>query len=287
MELPAGAVGFAWGAEFRKESLDARTSAQVLSGTELRPAINVVNGERQVSAAYAELSVPLHRTLELQVAGRGDHYDDFGNAFSPKVALRWQPLDSLLLRGSFSRGFRAPSLPEIAPGQTVSYGSVIDRLDPLQPGGSRGVTNIRTGNPDLKAERSRNFNVGAVWSPDGDTSIGLDWYRIEQDNLVKPDSAQFIVDNPTLFTGRVQRDAQGRIQFITNQYANQGELTTSGLDWKPTAPSAPKAGATSPWPAAGPICSASSSRWWPVRHRMKGPATTATAHCRAPAALRR
>ena len=39
------------------------------------------------------------------------------------------------------------------------------------------------------AERSRNFNVGAVWSPDGDTSIGLDWYRIEQDNLVKPDSA--------------------------------------------------------------------------------------------------
>ncbi|WP_251275534.1 TonB-dependent receptor domain-containing protein, partial [Enterobacter hormaechei] len=81
------------------------------------------------------------------------------------------------LRGSFSRGFRAPSLPEIAPGQTVSYGSVIDPLDPLQPGGSRGVTNIRTGNPDLKAERSRNFNVGAVWSPDGDTSIGLDWYR--------------------------------------------------------------------------------------------------------------
>ncbi|KAG1364698.1 hypothetical protein G6F61_013732 [Rhizopus arrhizus] len=51
-ELPAGTVGFAWGAEFRKESLDSRTSAQVLSGTELRPAINVVNGERQVSAAW-------------------------------------------------------------------------------------------------------------------------------------------------------------------------------------------------------------------------------------------
>ena len=37
-EMPAGAVGFAWGAEFRKESLDARTSAQVLSGTDcVRP----------------------------------------------------------------------------------------------------------------------------------------------------------------------------------------------------------------------------------------------------------
>jgi len=228
--LPAGSIGFAWGAEVRRESLDARTSEQVLSGTELRPAINVVNGEREVSAAYAEFSIPLHRTLELQLAGRGDHYDDFGNAFSPKVALRWQPLDSLLLRGSFSRGFRAPSLPEIAPGQTISYGSVVDPYDPLQPGGSRGVTNVRTGNPDLKAERSRNYNLGAVWSPDADTSIGLDWYRIEQDNLVQPDNAQFIVNNPELFPGRVQRDAQGRIQFITNQYANQGELKTSGLD---------------------------------------------------------
>ena len=228
-ELPAGAVGFAWGAEFRKESLDARTSAQVLSGTELRPAINVVNGERQVSAAYAELSVPLHR------AGTAG-----GRSRRPLRRFRQRVLAeggaALAAAGqpaaarSFSRGFRAPSLPEIAPGQTISYGSVIDPLDPLQPGGSRGVTNIRTGNPDLKAERSRNFNVGAVWSPDGDTSIGLDWYRIEQDNLVKPDSAQFIVDNPTLFPGRVQRDAQGRIQFITNQYANQGELTTSGLD---------------------------------------------------------
>lgn len=230
LELPAGAIGFAWGAEFRRESLDARTSRQVLSGTELRPAINIVKGERKVSAAYAEFSVPLHQTLELQLAGRADHYDDFGNAFSPKVALRWQPLESLLLRGSFSRGFRAPSLPEIAPGQTISYGTVVDPYDPLSPGGSRGVTNVRTGNPDLDAERSKNFNLGAVWSPDADTSIGVDYYRIEQDNLIKPDNAQFIVNNPALFPGRVIRDAQGRIQIITNQYSNQGELETSGID---------------------------------------------------------
>jgi iron complex outermembrane receptor protein len=229
-DLPAGRVGFAWGAEVRKEALDARTSEQVLSGAELRPAINIVNGERQVSAAYAEFSVPLHQTLELQLAGRGDHYDDFGNAFSPKVALRWQPLESLLLRGSFSRGFRAPSLPEIAPGQTISYGSVVDPFDPIAPGGTRGVTNLRTGNPDLDPERSKNYNVGALWSPTADTSIGIDFYRIEQDNLIKPDSAQYIVDNPALFPGRVIRDAQGRIQIITNQYANQGELETSGFD---------------------------------------------------------
>jgi iron complex outermembrane receptor protein len=229
-ELPAGAVGFAAGAEVRQEAIDARTTWQVLSGTELRPAINIVDGKRRVAAAYAEFSVPVTTSLELQLAGRGDHYDDFGNAFSPKLGLRWQPLETLLVRGSVSRGFRAPSLPEIAPGQTISYGTVIDPFDPVSPGGSRGVTNVRTGNPDLDPERSRNVNVGVVWAPTADTSIGFDAYRIEQSNIVEPDNAQFIVNNPQLYPGRVIRDAQGRIQIITNRYANQGRLETSGVD---------------------------------------------------------
>ncbi len=193
-------------------------SAQVLSGTELRPAINVSTASAR-SAPPTPIERAAARTLELQVAGRGDHYDDFGKAFSPKLALRWQPLDSLLLRGSFSRGFRALAAGNRArPDRQLRLG---DRsLDPLQPGGSRGVTNIAPGNPDLKAERSRNFNVGAVWSPDGDTSIGLDWYRIEQDNLVKPDSAQFIVDNPTLFPAVYSVMHRGA-SSSSHQYANR------------------------------------------------------------------
>lgn len=229
-DLPAGAVGFATGVELRRETMDARTTPQVLSGAELRPAINIVSGTRDVGAIYSEFSVPVHETVELQLAGRADHYDDFGNAFSPKFGVRWQPTQSLLARASFSRGFRAPALPEIAPGQTVSYGSVVDPRDPFNPGGSRGITSVRTGNPDLDPERSRNFNVGLIWSPSADTTIGADWFRIEQENLINPDSAQFIVNNEDLFPGRVIRDAQGQIQIITNQYANQGERTVSGVD---------------------------------------------------------
>ncbi|WP_139379724.1 TonB-dependent receptor, partial [Zoogloea sp. LCSB751] len=45
--------------------------------------------------------------------GRFDDYSDFGSAFSPKASLRYQPLDNLMLRTSWSRSFRAPSLSDL------------------------------------------------------------------------------------------------------------------------------------------------------------------------------
>lgn len=226
----AGDVGVAAGVELRKEAQDARTSPQVLSGTELRPAINLIDGSRRVSAGFLEFSLKPFEQLEVQLAGRGDHYSDFGSAFSPKLGLRWQPSEAWLLRFNASRGFRAPSLPEIAQSTTISYGSVLDPFDPVTPGGSRGVTILRSGNPDLKAERSSNINLGVLWSPSADTSLGIDLYRIRQDDLIAPDNLQTIVSDPVSYPGRVTRDAQGRVQLIENRYANQGTLTTTGFD---------------------------------------------------------
>ncbi len=226
----AGDVGVAAGVEFRDEAQDARTSPQVLSGTELRPAINLIDGDRRVAAAFFEFSLKPWESVEVQLAGRGDRYDDFGSAFSPKLGLRWQLAQDWLLRLNASRGFRAPSLPEIAQSTTISYGSVIDPDDPVQPGASRGVTILRAGNPELKAERSSNVNLGLLWSPDADTSLGIDLYRIRQDDLIAPDSVQYVVSNPGLNPGRIKRDAQGRLQLVENRYANQGTLTTTGFD---------------------------------------------------------
>ena len=226
----AGDVGVAAGVEFRDEAQDARTSPQVLSGTELRPAINLIDGDRRVAAAFFELSLKPWDAVEVQLAGRGDHYSDFGSAFSPKLGLRWQLDEDFLLRFNASRGFRAPSLPEIAQSTTISYGSVIDPFDPVQPGASRGVTILRAGNPDLQAERSSNLNLGLLWAPDADTSLGLDVYRIRQDDLIAPDNVQFVVSNPQSNPGRITRDAQGRLQLVENRYSNQGSLTTTGFD---------------------------------------------------------
>ncbi|WP_223807136.1 TonB-dependent receptor [Montanilutibacter psychrotolerans] len=229
-QLWAGDVGVAAGVEFRRETQDARTSPQVLSGTELRPAINLIDGTRDVSAAFVELSLKPFETVEVQLAGRGDNYSDFGSAFSPKLGVRWQPSEAWLLRLNASRGFRAPSLPEIAQSTTISYGGVIDPFDPVQPGATRGVTVLRAGNPDLQPERSSNINLGALWAPNADTSLGIDVYRIEQQDLIGSDSVQKIVSNPQQYPGRVTRDAQGRLQLVENRYTNQGTLTTTGFD---------------------------------------------------------
>lgn len=226
-DLPAGAVGFAAGYQFRHEAMNSRTSEAVLSGTELRPAIDVIQGSRNVNAAYAEFNVPLLSTLEVNVAGRLDRYSDFGDAFAPKASLRYQPLDWLLLRGSFSRGFRAPSLPEITNSTAVSYSSVVDPYDPVTPGQRRGYTDVFTANPNLKPERSTNYNLGFVISPTSDTSLGADYYHIVQRGIIGPDNDQALVNQQD---PRVQRDAQGRIVTIYNQYKNQQSLTTDGVD---------------------------------------------------------
>ncbi len=229
-ELPAGPLGFAAGVDLRREKMAAGTSPEVLSGTELRPAINLVNGERDLLAGFAEFSVPLVEQLTASVAGRADRYDDSGSAFSPKLGLHYVLNDDWLLRTSWSRGFRAPSLPEIANSNTVSYGSAIDAKDPLEPGSRRGFTQLRSGNPELKPERSTNFNAGIIWSFAPNASLGLDWFRIEQQQIIGPDNAQFLLNNESQYSDRIRRDAQGRLQTISNQYKNQGSRETSGVD---------------------------------------------------------
>lgn len=225
-----GDLAFAAGVDWRQESMDAGTSPEVLSGAELRPAINLIKGSRKVLAAYAELDIPLYENLVVNTAVRADDYSDFGHAVSPKASFYYTFANDWLLRGSWSRGFRAPSLPENAQSNTISYGSVIDPDDPVSPGASKGYTTIRSGNPDLKAERSKNINAGLVWSPSRGLNAGVDFFHIEQDNIIASDNAQFIINNPDLYADRIQRDSAGRLQIITNRYANQGTRTTSGYD---------------------------------------------------------
>ncbi|MBD9437222.1 TonB-dependent receptor [Pseudoxanthomonas sp. PXM03] len=238
-ELPAGRVGFAAGVEWRREELVSRNPWQIDAGLQIRPAIAAVDGSRDVAAAYAEFNIPLHSTLELQVAGRGDHYSDFGEAFSPKVSLRWQPFDALLLRAAASRGFRAPSLSENAASTNISYGSVVDPHDPDVPGSRQNPTFFTVGNTNLDPERTHSYNAGFVLSPWADTSLSVDWYRIELDNLIGTgNSATIVQENDP---ANVIRDARGKLLAVYNRYQNLTELKTSGIDvelrqrWRTTA----------------------------------------------------
>jgi len=69
-----------------------------------------------------------------------------------------------------------------------------------------------------------------IWSFTQQGSVGVDWFRIEQEQIIGADNAQFIVNNPVVYADRIKRDAQGRLQIVSNQYNNQGSRTTSGVD---------------------------------------------------------
>src|SRR3546814_7642873 len=56
------------------------------------------------------MNIPLVRSFELQLAGRYEHYSDFGSIAKPKIAGAWDLFDGWRIRGSWAQGFRAPNL---------------------------------------------------------------------------------------------------------------------------------------------------------------------------------
>ncbi|WP_294390813.1 TonB-dependent receptor [uncultured Sphingomonas sp.] len=226
--LPAGPLEFAAGVEWRRESLVSRNPREIDDGRQIRPAIAAVDGKRNVIAGYAELNVPVIRGLDLQLAARGDHYSDFGNAFSPKGGFRWRVFEPLMLRGSISRGFRAPSLSENSASTNISYGTVVDPFDPDVPGSRQSPTFFTVGNAALKPERTRSYNLGAVFTPLRTTTLSVDYYKIKLSNLIGTNNSTTIVqlNNPQ----DVVRDARGKILAVYNRYQNLSKLETSGVD---------------------------------------------------------
>lgn len=228
--LPAGPVGFAAGGEVKRESISDRPDFLITNGNVLGQGATKTEGARNVQAVYSEFNVPVVKSLEASVAAREDHYSDFGSAFSPKIGLKWKPVDQLLFRATASKGFRAPSLPENSQSSATSFVTV---LDPRNPNGPANVTisSVSASNPGLSPERSKNYNAGFVFAPDATGSIGLDFYSIEQKNIVARDSAQFIVNNSSLFPGQLIRDPiTGNLLTVLRSYRNFDALRTMGYD---------------------------------------------------------
>ena len=231
MSLPAGPLGFAAGAEFKRESIADRPDFLITNGNVLGQGATLTDGSRNVTAAYAEFSVPIVKKVEASLAAREDHYSDFGSAFSPKIGAKWQPVPEFLVRATASKGFRAPSLPENSQSSAVSFVQVNDPRNPAQPGALVTISSVSKGNPGLIPERSKSYNAGFVFAPDPTTSVGIDLYSIEQKDVVRRDSPQFIVNNEATFPTLVLRDpVTGNLITVLRQYRNYAALRTLGYD---------------------------------------------------------
>ncbi|MBX3703465.1 MAG: TonB-dependent receptor [Steroidobacteraceae bacterium] len=240
-DMGAGKVMMAAGLEYRDEKVtdvpDDQFQRGLIFGTESVSAA----AQRDNWSAFVEFSIPLHETLELQVAGRYDDYSDFGDTTNPKVALRWAPVDSFALRASWSEGFRAPSLAQIGLGpsqESEFFQDTFGCADNPAYCANTDFLILFSGNPNLQPEESESFNIGAVWQPTGSTSVSLDFWDIQQDNKIDEEPRTFLYVNhcnnqaSTICVrgAPLPGDTLGPLQFIRSTFLNIGSQSAQGID---------------------------------------------------------
>ncbi len=292
--LPAGNVGLAIGGEIRRETQrddrDARLDGTITftdavtgfgNGSDLvgsSPSPDT-DGRRTVGAAYAELAlpiispemnVPLVHRLDVQLAGRFEHYSDVGSVAKPKIAAAWDVVEGVRLRGSYSEGFKAPNLEQINARVVTRSNTRTDYIRceaQLRTGAitsfnqcAQGfaTTAQRSGNPDLEPETSRSWTVGIVLEPSfldavGRVTLTADYWSIRQrgivglfgegnalinDYLLRTQGqsdpnvirAAPTADDIALFAGSGLTPA-GRVLFVRDQYTNLLPQEVSGVDF--------------------------------------------------------
>ena len=283
-ELPAGTVQLATGVSYRKEYVNNTTDQALVttvtgSGDTLglfcagpgSICASPQQGGFNVKEAYVELLVPMLKdipfihSLNLDVGTRYSKYSNFGSTNNWKVALEYKPIEDLLLRGTVSKVFRAPSVTNLflGPGAdsvtaTDPCGAAAVASNPACKGytfvntGTSQLNGIVTGSQyansalgqsiNLQPENGKSFDYGFVYDPSwvSGLSLSADYYRITLANLLiqGPGTAQTILsgcfngvtDLCSLILRNASGSSRGQIRYVFEPAINFGNLTTSGAD---------------------------------------------------------
>ncbi|MGN6269065.1 MAG: TonB-dependent receptor domain-containing protein [Sphingomonas sp.] len=270
VELPGGTLQLAIGGQVRRETLNnPGLNPDLLNYANTAAAF----GKHTVSAAYFELDAPIVKELEINASGRYDHYSEGFSHFSPKIGAKFTPIKEVTLRGTFSKGFRAPTFAESNPRSSfpgfVTYSppcsfvlahggtGTLDSCSATMANGqinpyaqSYSIGGGFSGNPNLKPETSRAFTGGLVLEPTRWFSLTVDYYNVKKDNV--------IVAGPNAGTARANYyaglplpdgysvgvvdaidplypNALPRVLVINGPYVNSGYFKTQGLDFSANA----------------------------------------------------
>ena len=234
--LPAGDVYLAVGSEWKKESINDKPDPEGSKGNILGSGGTGSKGSRNSKAVFGEFSIPLLETVEMQVAARLEDYSDFGKTLDPKVAFRWQPMDNLMFRSSYSTAFKAPTLPELYLGQSISYVRATDTEGCKANPGNAEFCNVNqykvrsSGNSKLEAEQAESFNFGIVYQPVDAVDLKLDLYKIRNTNVIEQLSVQRLVNEND--SSIITRKTDGTIDYVNNQYLNVAKQVVTGADFE-------------------------------------------------------
>lgn len=241
LQLGAGPIGVAVGAEYRKEKADQTSDAisqERISLTGLRTGVapaNLANrlgpyqfynpqpfsGSYDIKEVYGELAVPVLRDLpfaqllDLSLAARYADYSQSGGVTTWKYGFNYEVTDELRFRYTKSRDIRGPNVVELFNTQTQTTSNVVFQ------GATTQATFIQSGNPNLDPEEGTTETYGAVYRPSWlpGFQVSLDRYEIDIKGAIGTLSLQQTIDQcaagnqlactqftvtPGFITGRLQ-----------------------------------------------------------------------------------
>jgi iron complex outermembrane recepter protein len=242
-KLPAGMISVAAGFDVREENYafvdGSGKAAAAINGAPFDPDFPKV--KRRIAAVFTEALIPIVKGLEATLAVRHDNYSDFGGTTNPKASFRWSPNSALVVRGSAGTGFRAPSFYQVYGTTTESQipGNIADPILCPQNPGNPVFCAIRPngrsgGNLDVKPEKSKQWSVGAAFSPIKSVSATVDLWEIKRTDKIYALTPQEVIANYTLFPGALVRGTDGRLDgpggYIRAGLINAAGDVTRGID---------------------------------------------------------
>ena len=282
-QMGGGAAGLGLGLDLSKQRYKDDPSAILQTANALQPNYtdSIIGGgagalpfdsSRKVVGTFAEMSLPVTKALELTGAVRYDSFSKVtnkrnfdvngnpvgsaeqglsSNGVTYKASFRFQPAQSLLFRGSYGTGFRAPSLGDITTpvqffGSTGFHDCPFKAPNPLaagcQPPGTEydALTggNASSGSSGLKPEKSKQFTVGFRVDPVSSVSFGADVWQVKLRDTIATVDENVAFANPASYLGlfSVVNDPIGNFPTLGFLSApiNLATSKFSGVDWDVT-----------------------------------------------------
>ena len=179
-------LGFAIGLEHRRDTYEivaGDAASRYKEGSQSFPGFSLTDAgshSRTNRAIYVDFNGQPIKDLTVDLAARFEHFSDFGNARVGKLTTRYDFSPAVGIRGTYSNGFRAPTLAEEFYSATnVSPRSAFVQLAPNSAGAALVGIN------GLKPEASTNVSAGIVLNPSANLTVSLDAYQISiRDRIV-------------------------------------------------------------------------------------------------------
>jgi iron complex outermembrane recepter protein len=190
-------------------------------------------GAQENVSIFSEVRLPIGQKIQAQLSGRFEKYLQSFSQFSPKLAFLFRPSDAILVRGSYSRAFRAPSV--------YQQVAVQNSQPAVNDDGAFVFVNAQTfGNRRLRPENATSYSLGATVRPIRGLELNADFYSFDYRNLIIKEDPQSIVDQAAADTKagyvntaaqrRVVRDSNGTLSLIRLAFKNASSVKTQSVD---------------------------------------------------------